>query len=87
MNEQWLNENRTQLLSGIDDLIDDVRRNVARADNSQLRARLQEVEQQMAATEAALQAFGQQRHTLLQLLDAVQSELAVEGRPLPGEVS
>lgn len=87
MSDQWLTENWAQIMGGADELLDDVRHNAAEVDNETIAALLQQAEQQRAATEEALRAFGNQRHALLQTLDDLQRELAVAGHPLRGEVS
>ncbi|MDP9312309.1 MAG: hypothetical protein M3R24_15720 [Chloroflexota bacterium] len=87
MTDRWLTENWTQFMSGADELLQDIRRNAEQLGNDTVRTLLEQAEEQRIAAEATLRAFSEQRQALLQTLDALQSELAVAGRPLPGEVS
>lgn len=87
MHDRWLNENWTQFMSGPEQLITEARQKASELHNDKITALLDEAEQQRTAAEAALREFGEQRHALLQTLDTLQSELAVAGRPLQGEVS
>ncbi len=87
MTERWFTENWTQLMSGPDELIAEIRQQAAKLSNETVNALLQDAEQQRAEAEASLQEFGLQRQKLLATLDALQSELAVAGRPLQGEIS
>ncbi len=87
MTERWFTENWTQFMSGPEELLADIRQKAAQLNNGTVNGLLEEAEQQRAEAAATLQAFSRQRHDLLATLDALQSELAVAGRPLPGEVS
>jgi hypothetical protein len=44
-------------------------------------------EHQRTAAQAALLTFHEQRQTMMSMLDQIQQELAVAGRPLRGEIS
>jgi hypothetical protein len=88
MSDIWFTENRVQFMSGIDSLLEEARCNAAHVPNSDhIQNLVHQAEQQYAAAEAALRSFGEQRHTLLQTLDQLQTELAVAGRPIAGEIS
>ena len=87
MTDRWLTENWTQFMSGADDLLHDIQHNADELDNDTINTLLKQAEQQRTDAEATLRAFSEQRHALLQTLDTLQSELAVAGRPLRGEVS
>ena len=87
MTDRWLTENWTQFMSGADELLQDIRRNADQLGNATVHTLLAQAELQRTTAEATLRTFSEQRQALLQTLDALQSELAVAGRPLPGEVS
>ncbi len=87
MHDRWLNENWTQFMSGPDQLITEAQQKASELNNDTITTLLSEAEQQRTAAEAALREFGEQRHALLETLNRLQSELAVAGRPLQGEVS
>ena len=87
MTDRWLTENWTQFMSGADDLLQDIRHNADELDNDTINNLLKQAEQQRTEAEATLRAFSERRQALLQALDRLQSELAVAGRPLRGEVS
>jgi predicted nucleic acid-binding Zn-ribbon protein len=87
MSDQWVTEHRVQFLGSADELLDEARQSAARLENERVQQLLDQAVQQRAAAEAALQAFSEQRHSLLQTIDELQSALAVAGRPLRGEVS
>ena len=88
MSDTWFTENRIQFMGSIDSLLEEARCNAAQIqDSDQIQNLLHEAEQQYAAAQEALRSFGEQRHTLLQTLDQLQTELAVAGRPIAGEIS
>ncbi len=87
MTERWFTENWTQWMSGPEELMTEIRQQAAKLNNDTVNALLEEAEQQRSAAAATLQVFAVQRHKLLATLDALQSELAVAGRPLQGEIS
>lgn len=87
MSDRWFSEHRAQVLSDLEQLLSDIRSTADGLNNQKLDGLIQQAEQQHAATEAALHAFAKQRHTLATMLDTLQAELAVAGRPLRGEVS
>ena len=87
MTDRWLTENWTQFMSGLDELLHDIRRNADELGSETINTLLQQAEQQRTTAETTLRAFSEQRQALLQTLDSLQSELAVAGRPLRGEVS
>jgi chromosome segregation ATPase len=88
MSDAWFNENRVQLLSSLDTLLAEARSNATELDaGHQIQTLVQQAEQQYAATEAALRSLSEQRQALLQTLQQLQTELAVAGRPVTGEIS
>jgi ABC-type transporter Mla subunit MlaD len=87
MSDRWFTEHRAQVLSDLEQLLHDIRSTADGLGNQKVDNLIQQAEQQRAAAEAALHAFAEQRHTLATMLDTLQSELAVAGRPLRGEVS
>jgi hypothetical protein len=81
--DDWLH-----LMGDMDELLRDVRNNAAElADDGPVRLLLTRAEHQRTAAEAALLAFHEQRQTMVDMLDQLQQELAVAGRPLRGEIS
>ena len=88
MSESGPTEHWTLLMGNIDALLNDIRNNASELQDQQpIQELLRRAEQQRAATEEAFRAFDQQRMALTETLDHLQSELAVAGRPLRGEVS
>jgi uncharacterized protein CbrC (UPF0167 family) len=88
MNDTWFRESWMHLMGDVDQLLGDVQRNAGELDSDDsMQALIMEAEQQRSAAEAALRAFHEQRHALLQTLDRIQRDLAVAGRPLRGEIS
>jgi hypothetical protein len=88
MSDAWFNENRVQLLGSIDTLLDEARHNATHLhDATQIQSLLQQAEQQYATAETALRRLGEQRQLLLATLEQLQTELAVAGRPITGEIS
>lgn len=87
MTDRWLTENWTQFMSGSDELLDEIRHNADELGSETINKLVQQADQQRTMAEATLRTFSEQRQALLQTLDALQSELAVAGRPLRGEVS
>lgn len=87
MPERWFTENWTQYMGNTDELLDDIRRHAAQLQNQKIDELLRQAEEQRAAAEEGLRAFGARRQSLLDTLDALQSELAVAGLPIRGEVS
>lgn len=87
MSDRWVIEQWTQLMSGVDELLHEARQSASHIQDERVQALLQQAEQQRDAAEAALQAFGGQRQTLLATIDELQGALAVAGRPVRGEVS
>jgi chromosome segregation ATPase len=88
MSNAWLIESWTHLMGHTDDLLNDIRamatETPAAADINDLLSR---AEQQRADAMATLETLARQRDALQQTLDDLQSQLAVNGRPLRGEVS
>ena len=81
--DDWLH-----LMGDIDQLLGDVRNNAAElADDGPVRLLLTRAEHQRTAANAALLTFHEQRQTMINMLDQIQQELAVAGRPLRGEIS
>ncbi len=81
--DDWLH-----LMGDMEALLADVRNNAAElADDGPVRLLLRRAEHQRTAAEAALLTFHEQRQTLVRMLDQLQQELAVAGRPLRGEIS
>lgn len=87
MTERWFIEHWEQLMSGADEIMHEIRQSAAQIHNDRVQELLQQAEQQRTATEAALRHFGEQQQALMQTIDQLQTELAVAGRPLRGEVS
>jgi hypothetical protein len=88
MSDAWFNENRIQLLSSLDTLVAEARTNAAHLkDAQQIQSLVHQAEQHYAATEAALRNLSEQRQALLETLEQLQTELAVAGRPITGEIS
>lgn len=87
MTNRWHTENWTQLMSNSDELLTEIRQHAAMIDSAKVNELLRAADQQRETAAATFAAFGEQRHQLLETLDALQSELAVAGRPLTGEVS
>ncbi len=88
MSEAWLIESWTHLMGHTDDLLADIRSMVAETPNAgELEALLSRAEQQRADAMTTLQQLAAQRDALQRTLDDLQSRLAVNGRPLRGEVS
>lgn len=80
--EQW-----TQLMGGTDEMMQHIRRNAADVQSERVQSLLQHAEQQRTSTEMALRHYTEQHQALMAVLDELQTELAVAGRPLSGEVS
>jgi hypothetical protein len=81
--DDWLH-----LMGDIDELLRDVRNNAAElADDQALQLLVTRAEHQRTAAHAALLTFHEQRQTMMSMLDQIQQELAVAGRPLRGEIS
>ena len=88
MNDTWFRDAWIHLMGGADQLLADARNNAAELDdNLVLQQLLTRAEHQRIAAEAALLSFYEQRQTLVDMLDHLQQELAVAGRPLRGEIS
>jgi hypothetical protein len=81
-------EDRVQLIGSIETLLGEMRANAAKVqDTGTVQQLLQQAEQQFTATEEALRVFTEQRHALLATIQQIQTELAVAGRPVTGEIS
>ena len=80
--EQW-----TQLMGGTDEVMQEIRRNAAEVQNERVQSLLQHAEQQRTSTEMALRHYTEQHQALMSVLGELQTELAVAGRPVNGEVS
>jgi hypothetical protein len=81
-------EDRVQLIGSIETLLGEMRANAAKVpDAGAVQQLLQQAEQQFTATEEALRVFTEQRHALLATIQQIQTELAVAGRPVTGEIS
>jgi hypothetical protein len=87
MHERWFTDSWTQLMGGTDELLREIRHNAAAVNNEQIGQLLVQAERQRDTLHATLGDFGAQRHELLRLLDDIQRELAVAGRPVTGEIS
>lgn len=87
MSDRWFTEQWLQQMGSADELLREARQNATHVESEQVQRLLEQAEQQRAAAEAGLQAFAEQRQTLLQTIDELHSALAVAGRPLRGEVS
>lgn len=87
MSDRWFTEQWTQTMTGVNELLDEARQSATHVTSSSVQQLLERAEQQRDASAAALRTFAEQRQTLLETLDELQSALAVAGRPLRGEVS
>jgi hypothetical protein len=88
MSNAWLIESWTHLMGHTDDLLADIRSMVAETpDAGAIAEVLSRAEQQRADAMATLETLARQRDALQQTLDELQSQLAINGRPLRGEVS
>lgn len=87
MSDRWFTEQWLQLMGSADELLREARQNAGHIESEQVQRLLEQAEQQRATAEAGLHAFAEQRQTLLQTIDELQSALAVAGRPVRGEVS
>lgn len=87
MTERWFTENWEQFMGATDEILEQIRHNAAALNNERVQALLQQADGQRTATEAALRHYGEQKQALLRTIDELQTELAVAGRPVQGEVS
>ena len=88
MNDTRFRDAWIHLMGDADQLLADARSNAAElTDDQALQLLLTRAEHQRTAAEAALLTFHEQRQTLVDMLDHIQQELAVAGRPLRGEIS
>lgn len=88
MHDSWVLESWTHLMGQTDELLADIRRMLAELPQAEtLGPLLAQAEQQREAALATLHHLAAQRAALLATLDALHRELAVQGRPLRGEIS
>ena len=87
MTRRWHTENWSQLMSGSDELLSEIRQHAAQVGSPKLDELVRRADEQRAAAEATFETLESQRQALIETLDQLQSELAIAGRPLTGEVS
>lgn len=88
MSTAGFNEDRVQFMGPIESLLGEARKNAATVQGAnQVQELLRKAEQQYTSTEQALHVFTDQRHALLETIQQLQTELALAGRPLTGEIS